>query len=596
MKKKSNYRRSGSKAKDREQKCESTSKTDPKEVERSKSNDWRWYAQNEQLLRDTASYSYNYPLGSIVRRTRTGDQPADTNSIPGVMAVHTVPAFGGSQSPTSAINVAVRNIYSFVRHANSGHTNYDAPDLGIYLMAMDSLYSFLSYLRRIYGVVMTFSYTNRYYPTAVVNAMDVDFEDIHRNIADFRAYINSLAVKVGSMCVPASMSYFTRHMWMYEGYYVDTDQDKAQTYLYVPDGFYKYTLNNVDQSGALELTLLRPQGFHVASSGVADLDLLTFKDLHDYGDALLAPILSSEDMNIMSGDILKAFGSNGIYMIPMIPENYVVLPTYNEEVLDQINNATLVGFPTKATNPSSSGSAFINMLIQDPTHGWLMNPLQFKVTTPGAVTNIISFNADALTSKKMINFNHGDIGPANTMVASRLTQCIPPSKINSGTGFDSVTNGSMLIKSYDTTTGGDIDTDPWNTIGSDVATYAVIYYYANGGLMASEGMSTVLCSYLPGYEATTTEKLQALVTHVQQDAFRINMLSMFDRHPRIAFQFGITDPSITGDPAQNVVVGDYLCDLGDINYYTIVDQSDLASMAETALLSMLNVTQYGRQA
>ena len=110
----------------------------------SKDNDWRWYAQNEQLLKDTASFSYNYPLGSLVQRTATGKEPVDTTAIPGIMAVHVSPAFGGSDSRTSPINVAMRNIYSFVRHANSGHTNYDAPDLAIYLMAMDSCYSFLS--------------------------------------------------------------------------------------------------------------------------------------------------------------------------------------------------------------------------------------------------------------------------------------------------------------------------------------------------------------------------------------------------------------------------------------------------------------------
>jgi hypothetical protein len=34
-----------------------------------------------------------------------------------------VPAFGRADSPNSAVNIASANIYSYVRHANSGHSN-----------------------------------------------------------------------------------------------------------------------------------------------------------------------------------------------------------------------------------------------------------------------------------------------------------------------------------------------------------------------------------------------------------------------------------------------------------------------------------------
>lgn len=398
--KKNNYRKDGKGNKGRSfDKCDTKDMSYEDEIKTgrdrnrpsaSRPNDWKWYAQNEQLLRDTASYSYNTPLGSIVRRTVTGDQPVDYAGVPGVMAIYTTPAYGNSNSAVSPLNVAIRNIYSFVRHANSGHTNYDAPDLGIYMMAMDNIYSFMAYLRRIYGVVMTYSYTNKYYPVAVTNAMGVDFEDVHTHLADFRAMINSFAVKVGSMCIPSSMSVFARHMWMYEGYYTDTDQNKAQTYLYVPTGFYAYRMRNklveegvYDTSGMLYYKPLTPFGAlseqsrstpgntNYASQEVANMRLLRVEDLHQYGEALLEPVLRSEDMNIMSGDILKAFGSNGIYMIPMIPESYVVVPTYSREVLDQINNCTLIGDNVTYKSEDEFDKGY-NVLVQDPNHGYLI--------------------------------------------------------------------------------------------------------------------------------------------------------------------------------------------------------------------------------
>ena len=553
----------------------------------SKDNDWRWYAQNEQLLKDTASFSYNYPLGSLVQRTATGKEPVDTTAIPGIMAVHVSPAFGGSDSRTSPINVAMRNIYSFVRHANSGHTNYDAPDLAIYLMAMDSCYSFLSYLRRIYGVAMTFSYTNRYYPTAIVNAMDVNFEDIHRNLADFRAYINSLAVKVGSMCVPASMAYFARHMWMYEGYYLDSNQDKAQTYLYVPDGFYQYTLDT-DSAGMLKFKPLMPFGYHISSRNVSNTadTLLTYQQLHDYGDALLEPILQSEDMNIMSGDILKAFGKENLYMVQMIPENYTVLPTYNEEVLNQINNATLVG---QYVPESSAVGTNIGQLNQSKDKGYLINEVMTYVTSLGITKlDIEAVNWSAFTAKQLINFDHGDVTPADTMVASRLTHSMPkPVYKNVKTGARDNT-GTTNTNSMSFTS-----SDGWNSIGSEVANYAVVYYFDKTGLMMSEGITTVVPAVVSvdttggGSDVSTIP-----VNQVQSDVFRINMLSMFNRHPRVAYQFVLTVHTTEQD---TYAAGAFQSKTGDINYYTVVDGTDLAQMAQTALLSMLNVTQFGRQ-
>nr|AXL64604.1 capsid protein [Chicken picobirnavirus] len=550
----------------------------------SSDNDWRWYAQNEQLLRDSASFSYNYPLGTTVTITPDSSDPINTAAIPGVMAIYCSPAYGSSLVANSPLNVAIRNIYSFVRHANSGHTNYDAPDLGIYLMAMDNLYSYISFLRRVYGVAMTFSYTNRYYPTAVMNAMGVDFEDIHQNLADFRAYINSLSVKVGSMCIPASMSVFARHMWMYEGYYVDTDQDKAQTFLYTPAGFFKYNLNT-DQSGMLTyVPLINPEDY-VSSTDIADTSLLKFKDLHDYGDTLIETILRSEDMNIMSGDILKAFGRENVYMIPMIPENYVVLPSFNEEVVNQVNNATLIG-PRCFTGDGSFLET--NSLEQDPTHGYLVENITCAITSPDMTTSAANaIDRGALTSKKYLNFDHGDVSPADSMVASRLTNIIPSGQIDSDSGihFGSTPSGS----GYTGIVWSNSDMLPQDsTFGTDVAHFASIFYYGSNGLVRSEMITAVLPVVITAADASQSG-INALVRNVQFDTARINMLTNFRRHPRVAYQYYITIGSVSS-------AGQYVANIGDLNYWTVVDVYDLKGMSETALLSEFNVTQYGRKA
>ena len=219
-------------------------------------NDPAWYAVNDQLLRDSASFPYSWPVGNrltqIVQETGAGRNAGVEQSIPGVLSLYLSPTIGWADSSESPVNVASRNIYSFVRHANSGHANYDAPDLMLYLLAMDSCYSYHSFLRRLYGVMMDYTPINRYYPRAVVASMNVDFDDAMAHLAQLRCFINQFAVKLGSMCVPNSMSYMVRHMWMYSQIFVDSMSAKAQTYLYNPHAFYKFGL--VNEAGALLYT------------------------------------------------------------------------------------------------------------------------------------------------------------------------------------------------------------------------------------------------------------------------------------------------------------------------------------------------------
>lgn len=133
-----------------------------KDSHKARPNDWRWYANNQQLLKDFANFPYGAPVG----RTVPGYYPTANSgsAVPGLCTIELVPSIGVSKNENSAINVSARNIYSYVRHRNSGSTNYEAPDLMIYLMAMDSIYSFLSWMKRLYGLMMDYTPYNRYYP------------------------------------------------------------------------------------------------------------------------------------------------------------------------------------------------------------------------------------------------------------------------------------------------------------------------------------------------------------------------------------------------------------------------------------------------
>ena len=564
-------------------------------AQRSKPNDWRWYAQNEQLLRDSSSFPYSWPLGN---KLNLGVNAPEVNkgSLPGVMAIWTTPTFGWSDNPNSPVNVAARNVYSFVRHANSGHANYDAPDLMLYMCAMDSIYSYLAFLKRVYGVISTYSYTNRYYPKAVVTAMTVDYDDIQRNLADFRGFINSFAVKVGSMCIPASMSYMAKHMWMYSGLYFDSDQDKAQTYLFVPNNLYRYAL---DQDGAGML-----EGFSFAeyytTHGTTDNDpsYINFEGLRKIADDMLDPILRSEDMNIMSGDILKAFGPGGIYKVEGIGETYTVLPSYEPEVLDQIQNLTLVGLFKYAghENMTQDGAA---KLCQDPTKGWLVSKPLFNHPYRFTLADEEFPGQNVFISDRIVTFEHGDITPANTMEATRMCN---------------------IAREYSKE---HTDSYEVHTLGSEAALFARIYYYVQGDVewelqhtqQIFTGLTHILNLQSNSVYSEVKENMDTAAVGAAQDAIQtyfssmfidfrdelskdanlIHRLSQFNRHPAVAITTGLQD---TDNGTRHVApaYGRFNGFIFDVNYYTVIGEEDLRVMAEVALLSQFNVTQYGRAA
>nr|AVD54038.1 capsid [Macaque picobirnavirus 8] len=300
-------------------------------------NDLSWYSKNSQLLFDSANINYPYPVGSKMSLSYKSAAEDSTLEyyLPGIYQIGWRPSVGVSKDEASAVNIAARNVYSYIRQANSGAKNYDSNDLMIYLLAMDSCYAFHAFLIRLYGVIRNTAVTVRYMPEALTKVCGGDYTDLTAHLADLRYYINFYGARLSAMAVPNNMYYFTRHRWMSANVYADEPSSKPQLYVFVPEGFYKFGYD-ADKAGKLIYTPLGavPSG---VTSEVANIKGLTFEQLRTYGEALLAPIIGDEDFNIMSGDILKAYSSN-IVMVPTITEDYTTGFAYSPEVLEQIHN------------------------------------------------------------------------------------------------------------------------------------------------------------------------------------------------------------------------------------------------------------------
>lgn len=504
-------------------------------VSKDKSNDPAWYAANPEMLVAAASVSYNVPLGTAINPGEASINPNNDHiapfGIPGILRLDVVPTPGIATDKNAPVNIAARNVYSFVRHANSGASNYNSPDLMVYLLSIDSLYGYHAFLTRLYGVLMTYSQTNRYYPKYLVQAMGCDFDDLIANGAALNYYINNLGQKISSLVYPANMTFTTRHAWMYSNVYVDGMTSKAQTYIYVPYGFYKFNPTKYNTGGCCEFVKWR--------SGLNK----TLSDLIAFGDNLVNAMMEDEDSNIMSGDILKAYGSDKVMKIGAVPLDYTVLPVFDMEVLTQINNATVLGLHNCTVSETQTGPSSPTFNTMDIYQ--YENNLWYQPTFTMDDESGHYFYATGDTWKQFINMPIDMPTAADTMVATRLKAFT-----SVDWNEDKKTIKSLHIKEA----------------GSEFIMTARIYTLAGNDLSVSE------VNYDYGYNTKMDVGMFSTLTD----------LTNFDSAPLVVTYNYSTEGNQVS--AFNIV--------NDVQNFAIIDSDTLHRMNETAMLSMYTVPQF----
>ena len=503
-------------------------------------NDPSWYNLDKQLVKDVASVAYGQPLGSLVRSYTT---QGDVTKFPGIMSIHFIPTIGiTGKTDTTPINVAAKNIYGFVRYANSGARNYEAVDLMLYLLAIDSAITQLQFAKTLYSVALTAKGENWFYGKAMLSQLlggnSAGAEDILNNLSQFRTAINTFAVQLNSFYVPNTMPIYQRHAWIVSNIFKDHEVKKSQTYHFIPEVYYTYD----DVNGKLI-----PSFTPYSSLGVNP----TVANIIAMFNSIITAFTTSEDIGIMSGDILKAYGNDGVFFFDSITEDYHVEATYSPEVLSQINAATLVG---------SCDDGSIEDFGVDIYQDGLGNILMGNATTK---TNVITIpnltNPEQSTTFQYnplcINMYKDDVSPDDTMVATRLM-----AYISSGT------NGTRTV----------------TICGTELCLYATMQYFNSG---SSEATADAIQLYWGMSYPLNANSTSAGFFRISQ---AIKDYSKFDWAPRISFalQVALVAPAITGHA--------FIYDSMDVANFAIISESDLAAMHGVAILSEFGVPLLGK--
>lgn len=370
-------------------------------------NDPRWWGSPD-FVNAVANFNFSSPLGKPVPYSYLNDENgtfkiknaanAFVGTIPGIMAIDVLPTMGIGSASNDPVNQYIRSVYTKLRSTNNQSAPYQAPDLGMYIMAIDSIHMGIEQLIRMYGMARTYSAMNRYYPEAALRAMgllpqstDVSSLNFYSNLADFRADILNLLIKIQTLAIPKGISICERHRELMKYVYKDGESVKSQMYLFRTPYLYKYvegTPSTASTGGKLQ-----------AMETPIDLTWIAWVR---FVDDLINAVTDSSFFAIVSGDIIKAFGYENLYSMPFFDETYTVAPVYNPEILLEIHNLTVCG-------DRYDDTAFD--ITQDPaTNTLICHPYTTTSNAPGAcsVYPIIDVPID-------------NPSPDMVMVATRLT-------------------------------------------------------------------------------------------------------------------------------------------------------------------------------
>lgn len=441
----------------------------------SRTNDAAWYAQTPELMQLAANIPFSQATGTAFNldlyNDETGSQAVLSNDfvIPGIMTMQLIPCPTGVTSPSSPLNIAATSIYSFVRHANSGTANYKAPDLMLYCVAMGQVYSYLNFLQRVYGCLDLYANMNRYLPRALVQAQGVDYNSLLLNKPNFKYGIDTLIHKAASLAVPAAFTYFHRLAFLFSGIYAEGESIKDQLYMYVPRGFMQFSDTASETGGSLQYI-----GFQ---SGTPK----TYQQLIDYGNQLLDPIISSGTSNIMSGDILKAFGSNGILKLQTMPEVYIIQPTTDLTVLEQFQNATFINAVPSTLSITQSMKGLQSSLVSNVT--FAKDPLTVGILNGAKVLTTILTTptaADVMERTRLMLHGNESTDGMTVSMATEIPTYLDMWRIDPGTGLAS----NIGVPLYHLTTSSANSSTVAQALGihcylENFKFHPVVYYFQN---------------------------------------------------------------------------------------------------------------------
>nr|QXV86452.1 capsid protein [Rat picobirnavirus] len=400
-------------------------------------NLFAWYNANPALTQSVSMLPFPYRPGMSlnVNYYDKSSQAAVATKwrIPGIMSINFYPSIGFSENVTDPASLVAKEMYGRVRSSFSGTLPEDAPDLLLYVMAMDSIFMAISHLKRIYRIISTYTPYNYDIPNTLLrmvtgcNATDV--EKLPALKMQLFQYVNELIAMTEKLHVPAIMDIFNRHVWMCDNVYLDDATPNSQAYVFRPMGFYQFALDT-EGKGCLNMTT-----FPIASTSSLNI----VERWYEFVRGLIESLANSEDAYTISGHLMRAYEGVQRFRIDYLVINEPFAPLYVPEVLMQIENSKC--FPVAIASLNVKQEPSTNAVISMPTATYAYANEQVAFTTP-----IISLRTDNPTVEMIVE-------------ASRLSAALTDPVVNGTSSMTfNVRCGSEVVVDYSITSSESLDT------------------------------------------------------------------------------------------------------------------------------------------
>lgn len=334
-------------------------------------NDFEWYNKNPDLSVSAGSIPFPYRPGTKVSALTSytfgsGTTVIRKSNIPGICTFNWIPSLGYSVDPNSPISIAARQIYAKVRSVFSGSIDADAPDFVIYLGALDSIFSYIGAMKRLYRLINSYSPNNHFIPEGVMTALGIDAElynDLRVHKMQLFGAINQLVGMTERFVCPSVFSMFNRHYWLNDNIYMDSPSMNAQFYAFVQNGFYKFAMLPTVNEPSVKAGGLQMVDFPTTT----DSSNLYVDTLFNFGVGLINALAESDDAYTISGYLMRAYDGADKFRVDRLGIDEKFDALYVPEVLMQIENATSVGGSTDTVNVEVTQDPGTNTVWCTPT-------------------------------------------------------------------------------------------------------------------------------------------------------------------------------------------------------------------------------------
>lgn len=521
-----------------------------------KDNDASWYTRYPELVAGAGSFPYPYRPGSKLNvggasSTIVGSIDREY-AIPGVLSLSWAPSVGIAKDATDPVNVTAREIYARVRKAYSGTLRADAPDYIVYIMCLDSIYSYIAWLKRLVRLLNTYSPDNYVVPTRLLNALGIQtnmIATLASQRTDLWTLINTLSHMVSKFYLPNSFDICNRHVWMNDRVFTDAKSTNSQLYIFNQRFFYTYA--NVKLSDGSD-----NYGPGAVLNRLYSNSIDSFDALQNLGINMINALVSWDESYTISGYLRRAFEGEKPFETALMGIDDLQEFTYSEEVLTQIENSRVI--------PGGEMLLQVGAVNYDTQRMIAQNPLTNCITCDNSYTI-----PNYLTSTQYLNTFYGagytidpvfslryKPSPELNVIASRLhatVRMIAKAGTPAGSGTFEIDCGTEIPLA-------------WHILGADPIT--------------NEASISAALYQTPVIVADVTPTA-ADISNLIGTITRISELEVFDWHPFVILTFAQNN----NDENETLTWQKRVRIAGDVNNITSVSPEILAMLHRVCLYS-----------